>query len=680
MLLDLTGRNSTQVAEARRRVATAIAQLRWRQQPDPADDSPIALLSGYRYSSGTAKAAIWAASYQRKPIELHGEVTGGISLPSSTSLSSDFSLFATVYGDVALAGKATGDISIEGTIEGSVKAFGTIEGDLVIAGSAADLCLHGAVGGSVAITGAVRGDLAVWGTVARDLAIQTLGLVRGDIEVWDTSTVSGDLVVWGTVEGYLAVCGTIGADLVVRETGIVRGDLELWEDGLVEDDIDIWGVACKDVLISGSSSVQGIVSIREKALVGGRVEISDSSLVARNIEIGGTVVSGLLVLDDVSIGGDLLIRDEAVISVGVRLEGRADVRRHVVLLGAVIGSFVATDAATFGGNITISRSAYLSGDLEVGGSSSLSGSLVLEGQFGGDLRVAGSGSVGEDLVVAGSAAIAGTFSLEGSAHVGDRLLFLGTSRSIALTGQVRDRTVITPRAGHIVPITSMHNARFGKEVFIGERSSIDQCDLRQCADLDLLNLVGTHVFGGRDARLSRNPTSDPNTLISHREMSTIYRQLRVGFESRRNRPSARKLYVREMDSRRLAVAQEGSRDLTESAILWSYLLMARYGQSARLALLWLVLLVAGSTIGYAVGGVDLTGSYDVQKESLFAGWSWGDRIAVVLFSIQAMFFVVLPLNAPNLTTSENAIQIVSGFLGPVLLAQAVFALRERVRR
>ncbi|MEM7339082.1 MAG: hypothetical protein AAF467_10570 [Actinomycetota bacterium] len=166
-------------------------------------------------------------------------------------------------------------------------------------------------------------------------------------------------------------------------------------------------------------------------------------------------------------------------------------------------------------------------------------------------------------------------------------------------------------------------------------------------------------------------------------MAAIYRQLRTNLEDRRNRPAARGFYVAEMDSRRWAATEEartGKPARTEAAVLWTYHLLARYGQSVRLPAIWFALIALLGATGMAIGGVDLTPAFPLTETTVRDGWSWSERYRLVLFMVQSMVSFFFPPNTPNLSDSERTGQLFARFAGPLLFTQLLFALRERVRR
>lgn len=136
-------------------------------------------------------------------------------------------------------------------------------------------------------------------------------------------------------------------------------------------------------------------------------------------------------------------------------------------------------------------------------------------------------------------------------------------------------------------------------------------------------------------------------------VATVYRSLRKALEDSKNEAGAGDFYYGEMDARRHS--RETRR--TERWILWYYWLLSGYGQRAGRALIALVVLIATVAVLLAVWG------QPVENAA---------RIAVGA--------VVFRDDRTELTAAGEWTVLVARFLGPVLLALAVLAVRARVKR
>lgn len=136
-------------------------------------------------------------------------------------------------------------------------------------------------------------------------------------------------------------------------------------------------------------------------------------------------------------------------------------------------------------------------------------------------------------------------------------------------------------------------------------------------------------------------------------VAALYRSLRKSFEDSKNEAGAGDFYYGEMECRRHS--KESSR--AERMILWFYWLLSGYGQRASRALTALVVVVAVVTALLTVWGQD---------------FGMAARISVGA--------VVFRDDRTELTAAGEWTVLVARFLGPVLLALAVLAVRARVKR
>lgn len=324
---------------------------------------------------------------------------------------------------------------------------------------------------------------------------------------------------------------------------------------------------------------------------------------------------------------------------------------------------VTTDWA-FAGDTATSHLVVLGsigGDLHIVGA--VSGNMSILGSVGGDLHIVSSGSVGGYLSVDGL--VGGEVFIDGSI-AGD--LYIGGSIGMCLRigGSVGGKGVLTP--AEVLTLGSVRGARLGAEVYVGDRVRIDSCDFRQCPDLDKLLLVGTDLF-------PRGPWWSRGTdrLVkpdgaTHAEMASVYRRLRVNLEGRSNRPGAAIFYRGEMRSRFWASVKAGR--LLEALVIALYWLMSGFGLNPWRPVALFVALAALAARAFgadgALGGVE--------------GLAWVDLFQ---FSVRSMVSFVSPPDAPLngvLDRNELWLQLGLRFLGPLLFAQFVLAVRDRVAR
>jgi hypothetical protein len=148
------------------------------------------------------------------------------------------------------------------------------------------------------------------------------------------------------------------------------------------------------------------------------------------------------------------------------------------------------------------------------------------------------------------------------------------------------------------------------------------------------------------------PAARAGEMVPERVV-TVYRSLRKALEDSKNEAGAGDFYYGEMDARRHSRETRPA----ERWILWFYWLLAGYGQRAGRALIALLVLIATVATMLTIWG---------QPAENAA------RIAVGA--------VVFRDDRTELTTAGEWTVLVARFLGPVLLALAVLAVRARVKR
>lgn len=363
-----------------------------------------------------------------------------------------------------------------------------------------------------------------------------------------------------------------------------------------------------------------------------------SGRIAGSLSIAGGGVHGDLIVGFVD--GDFHLKDHLFGGLHIT-EG---VSGHLIVARGVSGSMavrrsVSKDLIVAGG---VEGNLYLHADV--------SGQLVVVDKVDGDLEVSGH--------------IAGPVSIDSS--VSGNLVVSGTVQSIRITGEIARRTILSPKEP-LMSLSSVRGARFGDEVFIGDNVDISACDFRQCPDLDRFSFVGAHLFERNPDGLA-NPPAASDQEVPPLEMASIYRQMRTNLESRQNRSAAGIFYRGEMDSRRRAA--KDSRQWAEWLVLSAYRIMSGYGLRAWAAAAWFGALAAVTTWWFTRDGLDLDTTAGVDPASISEG---------VLFSVRSMVAFFSPPDA-QLSQPDQWIQLGLRFLGPVLIAQAVLAVREHVAR
>jgi hypothetical protein len=170
-------------------------------------------------------------------------------------------------------------------------------------------------------------------------------------------------------------------------------------------------------------------------------------------------------------------------------------------------------------------------------------------------------------------------------------------------------------------------------------------------------LEGTALELPSPAHRVKPPVVLPDVTAA--EVARVYRSLRRALESGANEPGASDFYYGEMEMRR----HDHSASRAERLIVTAYWLVAGYGLRATRAFLSLALLVVVGGIGFDTVGLEGPDQSRTQD---------------VLTSLESAIPGVQTTG--QLTSSGRAIDLVLTILGPVLLALAALALRNRVKR
>jgi len=157
------------------------------------------------------------------------------------------------------------------------------------------------------------------------------------------------------------------------------------------------------------------------------------------------------------------------------------------------------------------------------------------------------------------------------------------------------------------------------------------------------------------------------SVLEPAQIAGLYRMLRKGREDSKDEPGAADFYYGECEMRRHAHrgrSSGASRGRVERGVLTAYWLVSGYGLRAWRALAWLLVVLLTATAALrAVGFTD-------HRQS----WS-----SALLYTAGAVTRLVNPPQG-LLTEPGQAIRLVVGLVGPILLAFALLALRGRVKR
>ncbi len=451
---------------------------------------------------------------------------------------------------------------------------------------------------------------------------------------------------------------------------------------------------------------QGHQQIVLSGRVAGDLTLSQVNEMVVAGEIAGTLVVG----DDV---GHLVVAGKAqhVVVSNVGLKGNlivaGEVTGNLAVAGEVAGDLVVADRqhliGRIGGNLIVVITGRISGKLVLAGE--LAGNLQIDGEVSGDLEVLGAvggnlevlstvggavkldGTVSKNLFISGTTQqvfvrgkVGGDLNMAGHSPrldfggnvVGDLDIWAGVVNRVVLGGKVGGRTVLTPNDDCV--LESVRRGRFGDEVFVGNNVDISGCDFRQCPDLNRFLFVGEDPFPLGKRELAR-PIGERGEEVSAVEMASIYRQLRTNLESRQNRAAAGTFYRGEMEARREASTRWTS---AEWWILSLYKWTSGYGLAAwRAVVAFFVLVLVGAVLystSHPFNPITETNLVDGTMSRPGLGF-W----RTLLFSLESMVGLFRP-PGDHLDWGERLLQILQRVAGPVLIAQATLAIRERVAR
>lgn len=445
-------------------------------------------------------------------------------------------------------------------------------------------------------------------------------------------------------------------------------------------------------LFNLSGSVEG--HLRVLGAVGGNLEVSGS--VVRDIKVFGSVGDGFAVSG--SVGGDLTVF--ASVGSDLIVFGKADGNVTVFETGSVGGDLIVFE--TVGGNVTlfgavdgnlaVEGQGTVGGHLEVlglvGGSVTVSGSvggrLGVSGSIGDNFTVRDTGSTGENFAVWNTGSVGGNVTVAGSVD-GAVTMFGSINGALTLSGSVNGDVHLDSPEGEPQHLDGL-SVRTKGQIFVGARIDLTYTDFRGFAGYDNLRFSNDrHFRTGQTGRQHLAFTTSkllPHN-ISNAEQAGIYRQLRAALEKNSNRPAASDFYYGETEARRKA-AVERSRTKgwfsPDCSVLYLYRKISAYGTRSLRTFAWFFSIALLFSLFYAVNGVDLNDAYAVDRESFTnGGWDWGERFTLLLFTVRSMVSFFSPPNG-NLSPAEGSAQLALRFIGPLLLAQAVLAIRDRVAR
>jgi len=178
------------------------------------------------------------------------------------------------------------------------------------------------------------------------------------------------------------------------------------------------------------------------------------------------------------------------------------------------------------------------------------------------------------------------------------------------------------------------------------------------------------------------PALDPERLL------TLYRQLRKALEDAKNEPGAADFYYGEMEMRRRA----STTPTGERFLLFLYWALSGYGLRSSRALSALVIVLVLATAGFATVGFAASaaitylpighphpGAAVTYQQTTTAGPHPG-WLAAIVYSIDSSTSLLSTSQPEPLTEIGNVIQILLKLLGPLLVALALLAVRNRVKR
>ncbi len=185
---------------------------------------------------------------------------------------------------------------------------------------------------------------------------------------------------------------------------------------------------------------------------------------------------------------------------------------------------------------------------------------------------------------------------------------------------------------------------------------------------DLSQVALASIDSLRTGKGGRRVLAADTDDVGSEELHTLernYSDLRRQLEASGRTHEANDLYYGEMRARQRALPTNSP----ERWMLAAYRLISAYGTRALPALLaWVLMTVVAADL-LRINGVDIT--EPGEAVSFREAWQ---------FTSQAAYSIFRPTGAPDLSYFESALMLCVRFSGPVLLALAALAVRNRVRR
>jgi hypothetical protein len=157
-----------------------------------------------------------------------------------------------------------------------------------------------------------------------------------------------------------------------------------------------------------------------------------------------------------------------------------------------------------------------------------------------------------------------------------------------------------------------------------------------------------------------SPEVEAPEVLEPARLAALYRELRKGREDAKDEPGAADFYYGECEMRR----HDPGIPRAERLVLWAYWMLSGYGLRGLRALGFLVMAFVCSTLVLRQWGF----------QSLHRPWG-----SAVLYTAGALTHLVSPPDR-LLNEAGQAVRIVIGLAGPVLLGLALLSIRGRVRR
>lgn len=220
-----------------------------------------------------------------------------------------------------------------------------------------------------------------------------------------------------------------------------------------------------------------------------------------------------------------------------------------------------------------------------------------------------------------------------------------------------------------VRVTSLEGADTDNLTLVG--ADMSDCRFRHAHNLDRLRLESGSTFArssrprlrrrllAEERHVRADRTRADRTRADPSDVAAAYRALRRGAEDRRDAAAATDFYYGEMEMRRL----DRTTGPTERAVVVAYWLVSGYGLVATRAVAFFVV------VCLAYWGL-------LANDAAAAATGWSQRL---VYAVTTMTPVV-PTQELELTPAGAVLRLCARITGPILLALAFLAIRNRVRR